>query len=166
MKRWTGLVAGMLLAVSAFAAQDVQVSDAWVRATAPGQDSAAVSLSIGSRQEARLVAVESPAASGAEIHVMKHEGGMMMMRAVEALPLPAQRTVSLGAGDHLMLVGLKRPLKAGDSVPLKLTVEFADKRRQTVEVNAEVRPFGASHDMHGRDDMDGMDMPHQHQHGH
>ncbi|MBI1175000.1 MAG: copper chaperone PCu(A)C [Sideroxydans sp.] len=156
MKKLTGLVAGMLVALSAFAGQDVAVSDAWVRATAPGQDSAAVSLHITSVQDARLVAVSSPVSKSAEIHTMKHENGMMMMRAVDDLPLPANKEVVLGSGDHIMLVGLKQPLKAGDSVPVKLTIELAGKRRQAVEVKAEVRSFAAGHDMHEMPGMEGM----------
>mgnify|MGYP003337762003 CR=1 FL=1 len=56
-------------------------------------------------------------------------------------------------GYHIMLLDLKQPLKAGDSVPLSLTVEGADKKRTTVEARGEVRDMaaakgGMSHDMH------------------
>lgn len=157
MKRYAALAAGMCLAFAAWAAEDVTVSGAWVRATAPGQDSAAVALTITSAHDARLVAVDSPVAEHSEIHTMKHESGMMMMRQVDSLALPAGRPVSLGAGDHLMLVGLKQPLKAGDSVPLKLTVE-SGKHKEIVAVSAEVRTSAPGHDMHDMHDMDGMHM--------
>lgn len=150
-----------LVAAQAWAG-NVAVKGAWVRATAPGQDSAAVSMSITSAQDARLVAVSSPAAERAEIHTMKHENGMMMMRAVDDMPLPAKREVILGSGDHIMLVGLKQPLKAGGSVPLKLIVEFAGKRKEIVAVKAEVRPLTASHDMHDMPGMEGMGGMHDH----
>ena len=150
MKRIFGFLAGMLLALSAFAAQDVTVSGAWVRATAPGQDSAAASMNITSRQDARLVAVSSPVAK-AQIHTMKQQNGMMVMREVGSLALPAGHEVMLGAGAHIMLVGLKHALKPGDSVPLKLTFEIG-KHRETVEVDAAVRKF-APHDMNN---MGGM----------
>lgn len=155
MKQLAAWVAGMCFAVSAFAADGVTVSGAWVRATAPGQDSAAVALTITSAHDARLVAVDSPVAEHSEIHTMKHENGMMMMRQVDGLALPAGQAVSLGAGDHLMLVGLKHPLKTGDSVPLKLTVE-AGKHKETVEVSAEVRMTAPAHDMHDMGGMEGM----------
>jgi copper(I)-binding protein len=142
-----------LLCAAQAVAGEVAVNSAWVRATAPGQDSAAVSLVITSQKNARLVAVSSPASASAEMHSMKHENGMMMMRAVEALPLPAKHEVILGAGDHIMLTGLKQALKAGESVALTLTVEFADKRKEEVTVKAEVRPLTAGHKMH---DMPGM----------
>lgn len=151
-----GMVA-LMWAIPA-SAGDVVVTGAWVRATAPGQDTAAVSLNIISEKEARLVAVSSPAAKKAELHTMKHENGMMVMRAVDALALPAKQQVSLGAGDHIMLLGLKHPLKAGNSMPLRLTVEFADKRKETVGIKAEVRPLTTSNSMQdkGMQGMPGM----------
>ncbi len=141
-RAWSG-VALMLLAVQAFAGE-VAVTAATVRATAPGQDSASVALHIRARSDARLVAVASPAAQHVEIHIMKHENGMMEMRAVDALALPANVDVALGAGSHLMLVGLKRPLKPGDSVSLELTVEFADKHREVVKLAVRVQAIGGS----------------------
>jgi len=137
-------------------AGEVAVTGAWVRATAPGQDSAAVSMHINTQKGARLVAVGSQAAERVEIHIMKHEKGMMMMREVEALELPANQEVVLGSGSHLMLVGLKQPLKAGGSVLLTLTVEYADRHKEVITVNAEVRPLTASHDMQNMQDMQDM----------
>ena len=144
---WAGLAA--CLFVSQAIAGEVTVSEAWARATAPGQDSAAVSLHITSNKDASIVAVSSAASASAEIHSMVHENGMMKMRALDALPLKAKQEVALGDdGNHLMLIGLKKPLVAGDSVALTVTVQFADKRKETVEVKAEVKPLTASHDEH------------------
>lgn len=149
-------IAVLFWAVGSWAA-DVAVSGASVRATVPGQDSAAVSVLIVSQKDARLVAVSSPAAARGEIHIMKHENGMMTMQEVDSLALPAKQEVRLGHGSHIMLVGLKQPLKAGSSVPLTLTVEYADKRRETIEVKAEVTPVTADHhDMHDMHDMGTM----------
>jgi copper(I)-binding protein len=157
MRQLSGFLAGMFLAASAFAAQDITVSGAWVRATAPGQDSAAASMNITSSRAAKLVAVTvgKDVADRAELHTMKHENGMMMMRAVDSLPLPAGQQVKLGSGDHIMLIGLKHPLKAGDSVLLTLTVETAGKHRETVKVDAEVR-MSAPDGMNGMHGMGGM----------
>jgi len=152
-------VAALLCAAQTWAGE-VAVSGAWVRATAPAQDSAAMQLSITSQKEAQLVAVSSPVAGAVEMHGMTHENGVMKMRAIESLTLPAGKAVKLGAsGSHVMLTGLKQPLKAGDSVPFTLTVQFADKRKVTVKGAAEVRPLHASHDMgdmHDMHDMKGM----------
>jgi copper(I)-binding protein len=139
----------LLLFASRVCAGDVSVSQAWVRASAPGQETAAVTLHIISQKDGRLVAASSPASTGAEFHSMKIDDGMMRMRQVQAVSLPAKRQVDLGSGDHIMLVGLKGPLKSGESIPLTLTVEFADKSTENVQVKVEVRPQGETHDMHG-----------------
>lgn len=156
MRQFIGFLAGALFSLSAVAAQDVTVSGAWVRATAPGQDSAAVSMHITSSRDAHLVGVSSPVAKHAAIHTMKHENGMMVMREVDELALPAKQEVTLGSGDHIMLTGLKRPLKAGDSIALKLTVEFAGRHKETIPVRARVRPLTASGDDQDMHDMPGM----------
>jgi copper(I)-binding protein len=141
---WIGL-AVLLYAAQSFAGE-VAVSDAWSRATAPGQDSAVVGLHITSRKEARMIAVSSPASAEAQMHTMSHENGMMKMRMVESFSLPANKEVVLGGGgDHLMLINLKKPLKAGDSVPLTLTVQFADKSTEKIETQAVVRALTAVH---------------------
>lgn len=142
---WIGL-AVLLYAAQSFAGE-VAVSDAWSRATAPGQDSAAVGLRITSQKDARIIAVSSPASAEAQMHTMSHDNGMMKMRMVESFSLPAKKEVILGAGgDHLMLINLKKPLKAGDSVPLTLTVQFFDKQTEKIETRAAVRALTAMHE--------------------
>lgn len=144
---YTGLAA--CLWMSQAIAGEVMVSQAWARATAPGQDSGVVSLHITSQKDAHIVAVSSAASNTAEIHSMTHENGMMRMRAMDSLALKAKQEVALGDdGNHLMLIGLKKPLKAGDSVALTLTIEFADKHKEKVEVKAEVRSLTESHGEH------------------
>jgi len=144
---WAGLAA--CLYISPAIAGEVTVGEAWARATAPGQDSAAVSLRITSRKAVSIIAVSSPASDSAEIHSMTEEDGMMKMRALESLPLKAKQEVTLGSdGNHLMLIGLKKPLAAGDKVTLLLTLRFADKHKEKVTVQAEVRPLTESHDEH------------------
>ena len=126
-------------------AGSVVVSDASARATAPGQDSATVQFSITSKNTARLVTVISPVAGAVEIHGMKHENGVMKMRSIESLPLPAGKMVKLGVGGtHVMLINLKSPL----NVPLTITVEFADKRTEKINVNAAVKPLTPSRSDH------------------
>jgi copper(I)-binding protein len=148
-------IAGALLSMSVSAADlGVTVSDAWGRATAPGQANGSVLFSIVSKKEAKLVSITCPVAGAVEIHSMVHEDGQMKMRAVESIALPAEKVIDLGkAGIHVMLLNLKQALKAGDSIPLTLTIEFADKHKATLEARAEIRSLGMSHDMH---DMKGM----------
>lgn len=135
------LLGAILLSANVYAG-DIQVEGAWARATAPGQDSAMVDLSITSAKEAKLVGFSSPACKTAQMHSMTHDNGMMKMREVQSIELQAGKHVALGeSGYHLMLIGLKAPLKAGDSVPLTLNIKLADKTTVKVEVKAEVRPL-------------------------
>jgi len=64
----------------------------------------------------------------------------MEMRQIKSLELPAKQTVKLEPGGlHIMLLDLKKPLKLGDKVPLRLTLQRADLSKTVVEVQAEVR---------------------------
>lgn len=158
MQKIVTLLVLALLSVQVQAADlGITVDGAWARATAPGQDSGSVQFSVTSKESAKLVGAATPVAGAVEIHRMTHEDGGMKMRAVESLDLSAGKTLDLGKhGYHVMLLKLKQPLKAGDSVPLTLTVEFADKHRVAVEAKARVIEPGAQHDMHDMMDMGGM----------
>ena len=124
--------------VSAGAAQ-VTVNAAWVRATVPGQKIAGAYLRITSASTAYLTGGSSPVAKAVELHQMSLENNVMKMRPVARLELPAGAAVELKPGGyHLMLIDVTQPLVAGERVPLKLTVEDKDGRRQTVDVVADV----------------------------
>ena len=127
------------LAPAANAERGVSVEQAWARATVPGQKVAGVYLSIRSDQAAALTAVGSPLANSAEIHSMSNDNGVMRMRRLPGLNLPAGETVRLvPGGNHIMLLDIKHPLRAGEHVPLVLTVERNGKK-SSVQVQAEVR---------------------------
>lgn len=103
------------------ASQPVQVSGAWVRATVPGQKGSGAFMKLTSKTATRLVGVSSPVAGVAEVHEMKMDGDVMKMRAVEALDLPAGKTVDFKSGGyHIMLMDLKQNLPPGSTVPLVL----------------------------------------------
>jgi len=143
------LAIGLALASSAGA--QVTVDQAWVRATAPGQPVAGAYLKIESAQAAALVAVRTPVTARAEIHEMKMEGGIMKMRPVTRIELPAGKTVELRPGGyHLMLMNIAKPLRPGETVPITLVIEGADKKRQEIEVKAEVRDLTAGMGGQGR----------------
>lgn len=126
---------------TAFAAHaQVKVDDPWVRATVAPQKATGAFMQLTSAKAVKVVSASSPVAEMVEIHEMKMEDGVMKMRAVEALALPAGQAVALKPGSyHVMLMGLKAPIKAGETVPLTLTVEGEDKQRTTVEVKAQAR---------------------------
>jgi copper(I)-binding protein len=147
MKQW--LCAGLLWLAAAAASAQVDVRDAWARAAVPGQMGTGAFMTLTSKDGARLIGAASPVAGVVEIHEMAVDNNVMRMRAVGALDLPAGRAVQLKpGGHHVMLMDLKRPLKAGEKVPLELQLELRDGRRITQPVQAEVRattPDSASH---------------------
>lgn len=134
-----------------FAAESVTSANAWVRATVPGQSVAGAYLDVTSAAPAALIAAESPVADKAELHSTKMDGGVMKMRAVGKIELPAKQTVSLKPGGyHVMLIGIKRELKAGERVALKFVVRDKKGVKSTLEVDAEVRGIAgpAQHKSH------------------
>jgi copper(I)-binding protein len=136
-------VALLAAALALPAAAQVAVTDAWVRGTVAGQSATGAFMRLTSSSDASLIAAASPVAGIVEIHQMKHEGGMMKMSAVDRVALPAGKAVELTPGGyHVMLMGLKQPLKEGETVPVTLTFEDKAGKKQTIEVKAPVRALG------------------------
>ena len=131
--------------VSPTAPVQVQVQDAWARATVAGQSATGAFMTLTAPVATRLVGVSTPAAGVAEVHEMKLDGDIMRMRAVDALALPAGQSVVLKPGGyHVMLMDLKAPVKAGDSLPLTLVFEGPKGQRHTQDVKAVVRGLAAA----------------------
>ena len=141
-------IAAMLALLLALGAQaQTTVKDAWVRGTVAGQKATGLFAQITSAGGGKLVSAASPLAGVVEIHEMAMDGNVMKMRAVPAVELPAGKAVELKPGGyHIMLMDLKQELKAGDAVPVTLVVEGADKKRETIELKATVKPLAESHD--------------------
>ncbi len=136
------LVAGFVFAASAVSAQtgQLEVSNAWARAT-PGKSAiGAAYVTIHSPTADKLVAASTPVAKKAELHTMSMSGMVMKMRPVASIDIPAGQAVTLQPGGfHIMLVGLAKPLKTGQTFPLTLTFEKAGSRT----VNVAVETIGA-----------------------
>jgi len=132
------------------AAQEVSVTDAWARATVPGQRATGAFMDLIASRDAAIVSAESPVAGLVEVHQMVMEGTIMKMRPVERLELPAGEKVELKPGGyHAMLMDLKQPLRKGDMVPLTLRIEEKDGTVRPVQVTAEVLDPAAAA-QHGR----------------
>ena len=130
-------LAALALCAAVSAQAQVRVDDPWVRTTVPEQKSTGAFMAVTSAQGGKLVSASSPVATSVEVHEMKMEGDIMRMRAVPSVPLPAGQRVDFKSGGyHLMLLGLKQPVKAGDVVPLTLVVEDAAGKRENVDVRA------------------------------
>jgi copper(I)-binding protein len=147
--------AACLLIAGAAVAQtgQVELKDAWARATPGKAENGAAYLTIVSPGADRLVSVSTPVAKKAELHTMTTEGGVMKMRPLAGVDVPAGQPVTLKPGGaHIMLMGLNQPLQAGQSFPLTLSFEKAGQR----EVTAAIEKPGA---MGPGGQAGGMQMP-------
>lgn len=119
---------GLALAGAASAAT-IKVENAWIRATPPGAPTAAGYATIVNEGSApdRLLSASTSAAASVLPHTMSTAGGIMRMRAATGgLPIGPKATLRLSPdGDHLMLMGVKRPLKAGEHVRMVLKFQRA-----------------------------------------
>ena len=121
-------------------AQSIEVKDAWVRGTVPAQKVTGAFMEITAKSAVRLVGAASPVADTVEIHNMTMQNGVMKMFAVEGIDVPAGKTIKLASGGyHVMMMGLKQQMKPGARVPLTLTFELADKKRELLDLSVEVR---------------------------
>jgi copper(I)-binding protein len=130
-------VAASLVVASAALAQtnQLEVSNAWARATPGKAENGAAYLTIQSPTPDRLLTVSSPVAKKAELHTMSMEGMVMKMRPLADLDIHAGQPVTLKpGGQHVMLLGLAAPLREGLSFPLTLTFEKAGTRTVTVAI--------------------------------
>ena len=104
----------------------VAVIDSWARASVPGQSVGAAYMTFISADDSTFVRAETPIASSVEIHNMTMDNGVMKMRMLPELPLKAGKEEKLAPGGfHLMLFDLKKQLKAGEQLELKLTFRDA-----------------------------------------
>ena len=108
------------------------VRTAWSRPAAAGGTAAGYMTLINRGQADALVGAESPLAGRVELHASSMAGGMMRMSAEPRIALPPGGEVSFAPGGrHLMFVGVKRALRAGDRLPA--TLRFASGRKLPVE---------------------------------
>lgn len=148
-KRIALLAAAGLLSTAAFAQSQsqsqLQVSDPWIRATVPAQKATGAFMQLKAAKATRLLAASSPAAGRVEIHQMEMQGQTMRMHAVDGIDLPAGQAVNLASGGyHIMLLDLKRQLKEGEQVPMTLTLQGADGKRDSVNLTVPVKPLAYS----------------------
>jgi copper(I)-binding protein len=138
-------------AVILAADEGVTVSAAWARASAgPVTTGAAYVTLKGGAQADSLVAVSTPIAATAEVHVTTDDNGVSKMRPVPSVAIAAGQSVVFAPGGlHIMLMGLKQKLTAGQSFPLTLT--FAHAAPVTVDVT--VRGLGRDAPTGGHDPM-------------
>ena len=153
-----GVVCCTLLAVPAIAlAQQntMRVENAWSRPALQGRTGVVYLTVIDDGAADRLTSVASPVAAQATLHESVTENGVAKMRGVAALPVAQGKQLTLAPnGYHIMLMGLKQPLKQGDTFPI--TLGFANAGQVTVTVT--VQKAGGNMSMN-HDAMGGMSMP-------
>ena len=141
--RKTGIALALMM-VGSLAWADVVVKDAWVRGTVAGQMATGAFMELQASEDVKLVGAASAAAGVVEVHEMSMDNGVMKMRALPKLDLPASKAVALKPGGyHIMLMDLKKPMLKGETIPLTLKIEGKDKKVSTIEVKAEVRELTA-----------------------
>jgi copper(I)-binding protein len=152
--RTLGLIAGLSLGMSipfALAADAVTVSDAYARAVPPGQPNSAVFMVLrnAGAEDRAVVSAASPVSDVVELHTHRMEDGMMKMRQVEQITLPAGDSVTLKPGGlHVMLIGLQQQLQPGDEVAVTLTLDDGTELPLAAPVR-KVEPMSQMHDMPG-----------------
>jgi len=131
---------------------NLAISGAWSRESASGQSVGGAFMTIANvgPSDDRLLGGSSPVAAQVQLHTMSMEGGVMRMRQVQGgLAIPARGNLELKPGGfHIMLIGLKHPLRQGEAVPL--TLRFQRAGRVTVRVIVQsVAAMGPMEAMHG-----------------
>lgn len=138
-------------------AGDLVISQAWARATPGGAKTGGGFLTIENKGSTpdKLIGASADAVGKVEVHEMTTNDGVMKMRPVEGgLAIDPGKTVKLAPGGyHLMMMGLKAPLKQGDKLPVTLQFEKAGK----VAVTLDVQGVGASAPGGGGMEMKKMD---------
>ena len=117
---------------------DLLVDHPWARASIGQAPNGAAYMTITTegQETDRLMGVESDAANRVELHTHLMDNGVMKMRPVEAIEItPGEPTLLQPGGLHVMLMGLKAPLRLGESFQMTLVFERAG--RVEVEVKIE-----------------------------
>lgn len=156
------LVTALLLCSGALAAHDghhhdahtakpaaLTIEQAWARALPPNAPAAAVYLTVNNAGSAdRLLSARTPIAERAELHATRQEGELLRMVAEDHVEVPANGAVAfVPGGRHLMLMGLRQPLVAGEHFQLTLVFEKAGER----ELRVDIRDQAPSHGEPGHD---------------
>ena len=152
------LFAGALAALPSLAAAQMQVTDPYGRAASPMSASGAAFMAVTNPTDTddRILAATSDIAERVELHthIQTSDGVMQMVHLEDGIPLPAGETGLLERGGlHVMLRGIRQPLKQGDTFTLTLEFETAEPVTVTVPIDLQRMPGQGG-------------MQHGHGHGH
>lgn len=167
-KLFFSTLVGLLISTPAWAADadHIQVDTPYARAVPPGAPASAAFMTLTNTgsQATALMAARSDISEVTELHTHIHDNGVMRMRPIERIDLPAGQTVHLQPGGlHIMLINLKKPLKAGETVHLTLIFKDGSRRVISLPVRALNAPMMKHH--HGQQHQE-HDHAHKHDHVH
>lgn len=148
MKRFFVLLLSTAFLLGACGAKEgIEIRDAWARTSMQGMNSAVYFVIQNHNAEAdELTGAASDVADAVEVHESKMEGDMMKMNRVESIALePSAKVEFQPGGYHVMLIGLKQDLKAGDEITV--TLQFRDS--PDITIKATVKDAGGMQDMEG-----------------
>lgn len=139
MKRLSFVFAALSLSTAAVAgtADDVVVHEPYVRLAPPNAQAtgAFMVLKNTGSKDAKLVKADNPASRLTELHTHINDKGVMRMRQVPAIDLPAKGEAVLQPGGlHVMLIDMKAPLSDGQVVPITLTFDDGSSKQVDVKV--------------------------------
>lgn len=146
MKVLIQLICALFFSINCYA-QSVQIKEPYVRATPPHSKNSAAFLTLVNTQDKaiKLVAASSDIAQRVELHNHIHEDGMMKMRQVEAINIPANSSTQLQPGGlHVMFLGLKQDLSEGQQVKFNLYFDNGDE----ITISAPVKKIKMMHKHH------------------
>ena len=126
-----------IVSIAAVFGADVKIEGAYARASIPNMPNSAAFFVIknNSDKDIAITSANSDAAEKNELHTHIKENKMMKMMKIEKLVVPAKSSLELkSGGDHVMLMGLKKELKAGDEINLELSFSDGDKKNIKVPV--------------------------------
>ena len=126
-----------IVSIAAVFGADVKIEGAYARASIPNMPNSAAFFVIknNSDKDIAITSANSDVAEKNELHTHIKENKMMKMMKIEKLVVPAKSSLELkSGGDHVMLMGLKKELKAGDEISLELSFSDGDKKSIKVPV--------------------------------
>ena len=126
-----------IVSIAAVFGADIEIEGAYARASIPNVPNSAAFFVIknNSDKDIAITSANSDIAEKNELHTHIKENKMMKMMKIEKLVVPAKSSLELkSGGDHVMLMGLKKELKAGDEISLELSFSDGDKKKIKVPV--------------------------------
>lgn len=136
-RNWIGIFA-LLFSLPIYAG-DIEISDAWFRASSLDLENGIVGLTVTTPQKARIIAVNSPAYSATEMRRVSVIKGEKKVETLKSIPLPANKSLVWGSDSfHLALSGNKQILKPGEKVAVIFTVQYANK--ETTDITFLAQP--------------------------